>query len=187
MIRQVTHTSSTVLILVAVLDAGTAAAHGRVAMEQDPCMRQVGGSKVHLSTYQPQHAPKAQYCTEIPKEGDTFLVVDLVDQALRNVPIGMRVVKGINGTEDQTVAYIRPSYHPDGVVRGEARLDEGLYMVTITAEGQNLLRYQYLLRVHMIDYSRFMLSAVGLLLLAMLAYKLLRSTWLRSWWSALRS
>ncbi|MEK6619319.1 MAG: hypothetical protein AABY90_11550, partial [Nitrospirota bacterium] len=85
-------------------------------------MRRVGGSMVHFSAYQPQFKPKAQYCTEIPDEGDTFLVVDLVDPALRNVPVGLRVLEGINGTEDQTVAYLRPSYHPDGVVRGEARL-----------------------------------------------------------------
>ena len=146
---------------------------------------------VHFSAYQPQYEPKAQYCTEIPKEGDTLLVVDLVDPALRNVPVGVRVVEGINGTEDQTVAYLRPSYHPDGVVRGEARLDKGLYMVIITAEGRNPLRYQYPLRVQMIDYSRLARSTVGpligLLLLALLAHKLMRSKRLRSWWSSLRS
>ena len=189
MIRQVTQAGSTVLMLVAVLDPGAAAAHGSVAMEEDLCMRRVGGSMVHFSTYQPQHAPKAQYCTEIPKEGDTFLVVDLVDQALRNVPIGMRVVKGINGTEDQTVAYWRPVSHPDGVVRGEARLDKGLYKLIITAEG--LSPSYYLLRVQMIDYSKLARSAVGpltgLLLLALVVYELRKSKRVRSWWSSLRS
>ncbi len=191
MIRQVTQAGSSVLILVAALYAGEAAAHGRMAIEEDLCVRRVGGSMVHFSAYQPQYEPKAQYCTEIPKEGDTFLVVDLVDPWLRNEPVGVRVVEGINGTEDQTVAYLRPSYHPDGVVRGEARLDKGLYMVIITAEGRNPLRYQYPLRVQMIDYSRLARSTVGpligLLLLALLAYELTKSKRLRSWWSSLRS
>lgn len=193
MIRQVTQAGSTVLILVAALYSGAAAAHGRVAIEEDPCMRRVGGSMVHFSAYQPQHAPSAQYCTEIPKEGDTVLVVDLVDQALRNEPVGVRVVRGLNETEekDQTVAYWRPVNHPDGVVRGEAWLDEGLYRLIITAEGRNPLRYQYPLRVQMIDYSRLARSAVGpligLLLLALLAYELKKSKRLRSWWSSLRS
>ena len=40
----------------------------------------------------------------------------------------------------QTVADVRPSHHPDGVVSGETTLDEGLYRVIITAEGQNPLR-----------------------------------------------
>jgi hypothetical protein len=155
----------------------------------------VGESVVHFSAYQPQYELKAQYCTEIPKTGETFMVVDLVDPALRNVPVGMRVVKGvdgtIDGTEAQTVADWRPSHHPDGVVRGEAKLEEGLYRVIITAEGKNPSRHQYLLRVQMIDYQKLVLSVVeplvGLLILAWLAYKIVKSKWLRSWWSVLRS
>jgi len=108
MIRQVTWAGATVLILVAALYPGAAAAHGDAPMEQDPCMRRAGESVVHFSSYQPQYELKAQYCTEIPKTGETFLVVDLVDPALRNVPVGMRIVKGIDGATDgkeaQTVA-----------------------------------------------------------------------------------
>jgi len=195
MIRQVTWAGATILILVAVLNPGAAAAHGGADLEADPCARWVGKSVVHFSSYQPQYELKAQYCTEIPKTGETFLVVDLVDPALRNVPVGMRIVKGvdgtIDGTEAQTVADWRPSHHPDGVVRGEAKLDEGLYRVIISAEGKNPLRYQYLLRVQMIDYQKLVLSVVeplvGLLLLAWLMYKIVKSKWLRSWWSVLRS
>jgi len=195
MIRQVTWAGATVLILVAALYPGAAAAHGDAPMEQDPCMRRAGESVVHFSSYQPQYELKAQYCTEIPKTGETFLVVDLVDPALRNVPVGMRIVKGIDGATDgkeaQTVADWRPSHHPDGVVRGEAKLDEGMYQVIITAEGKNPSRYQYLLRVQMIDYSKIVSRAlgplVGLLLLALLVYKIVKSKWLRSWWSVLRS
>jgi hypothetical protein len=195
MIRQVTWAGSTVLVLVAALYPGAAAAHGDAPIEADPCARRVGESVVHFSTYQPQYELKAQYCTEIPKTGETFMVVDLVDPALRNVPVGMRVVKGvdgaIDGTEAQTVADWRPSHHPDGVVRGEAKLDEGLYRVIITAEGKNPSRYQYLLRVQMIDYQKLVLSVVEplvvLLLLAWLVYKIVKSKWLRSWWSVLRS
>ena len=189
--RHVTRAGSMVLLLVAALYPGAAAAHGGADLEVDPCVRWVGESAVHFSTYQPQHALKAQYCTEIPKTGETFLVVDLVDPALRNVPVGMRVVKGIDGTEAQTVADWRPSHHPAGVISGETNLDEGLYRVIITAEGRNPLRYQYLLRVQMIDYSKILASVVGplmgLLLCAWLAYKIARSKRLRGWWSVLRS
>ena len=195
MIRQVTWAGATLLILVAALFPGVAAAHGDAPPDADPCSRRMGESLVHFSAYQPQYELKAQYCTEIPKIGETFMVVDLVDPALRNVPVGMRVVKGvdgtIDGTEAQTVADWRPSHHPDGVVRGEAKLDEGLYRVIITAEGRNPLRYQYLLRVQMIDYQKLVLSVVEplvvLLLLAWLLYKVVKSKWLRSWWSVLRS
>ncbi|HEV8327902.1 MAG TPA: hypothetical protein VGQ08_10485 [Nitrospiraceae bacterium] len=195
MMRQVTGAGSIVLILVAALyHPDSAPAHGDASGEDDPCNRRVGERMVHFSAYQPQYELKDQYCTEIPKEGDTFLVVDLVDPALRSEPVGMRVAKGngSNEAESQIVAEVRPSSHPDGVLRGEVRLDEGLYTVTIAAEKQNLMRRpQYLLRVHMIDYQKLVRTVaaplIGVLLLALLLYKLVRSKWLRSWWAAPRS
>jgi len=195
MIRQVTRAGSMLLIVVVALyHPGVAAAHGTASGEDDPCLRRVGERVVHFNAYQPQYELKDQYCTDIPKEGDTFLVVDLVDPALRNEPVGMRVVKGngSNEAEGEIVADIRPSTHPDGVLRGEVRLDEGLYTVTIATEKQNLMkRPQYLLRVHMTDYQQLVRTVVvpllGMLLMAWLGYKLLQSTWLRKWWAVLRS
>ena len=195
MIRQVTRAGLMVLILLAALDhSGVASAHGTTSGEDDPCLRRVGERLVHFSAYQPQYELKGQYCTDIPKEGDTFLVVDLVDPALRNELIGMRVMKG-NGSkesEDQIVADIRPSTHPDGVLRGEVRLDEGLYTVTISAEKQNLMkRPQYLLRVNMIDYQKLIRTmtgpAIGVLVIALIGYILIRSKWLRNWWAVRRT
>ena len=195
MIRQVTRAGLMVLILLAALDhSGVAFAPGTTSGEDDPCLRRVGERLVHFSAYQPQYELKGQYCTDIPKEGDTFLVVDLVDPALRNELIGMRVMKG-NGSkesEDQIVADIRPSTHPDGVLRGEVRLDEGLYTVTISAEKQNLMkRPQYLLRVNMIDYQKLIRTmtgpAIGVLVIALIGYILIRSKWLRNWWAVRRT
>lgn len=195
MMRHMTWAGTTVLLLVAALyHPGKAAAHGATSGEDDPCLRRVGERVVHFSAYQPQYELKDQYCTDIPKEGDTFLVVDLVDPALRNEQVGMRVMKGngSNEADDQIVADIRPTTHPDGVLRGEVRLDEGLYTVTISAEKQNLMRRpQYLLRVHMTDYQKLVSTVgvplFGVLLAAWLLYKLARSKWVRKWWAAPRS
>ena len=192
MIRHVTGAGTVMLVLMAALSYPCiAAAHDGSDMEQDPCMRLAGESMVHFSAYQPQYELKEQYCTEIPQEGDTFLVVDLVDPALRTEPVGMRVIRGTgkNEAEGELVADISPIFHPDGVLRSEVRLDEGLYTVTIASEKQNLLkRPQYLLRVHMIDYQKLVLSIagplVGVPLFGWLAYKLIRSKWVRSWWTA---
>ena len=125
--RHMTRAGATVLLLVAALYPGAAAAHEGADLEVDPCVRWVGESAVHFNAYQPQYELKAQYCTDIPKTGETFLVVDLVDPALRNVPIGMRIVKGngSNEAEAQTVADWRPSHHPDGVVSGETTSGRG--------------------------------------------------------------
>jgi len=169
-----------------------AAAHGAVSGEDDPCLRRVGEKVVHFNAYQPQHQLREQYCTDIPQAGDTFLVVDLVDPAWRTEPIGMRIVKGFSGIDGEIVAEIRPSPHPDGVLRGEVSLEEGVYTVTIATENQNLMkRPQYLLRVHMTDYQQLAQTVVvpllGLLLATWLGYKLIRSKWLRNWWTVLRS
>jgi hypothetical protein len=193
MIKQVTWAAATMLLLVAALYPGAAVAHEGADLEVDPCVRWVGESAVHFNAYQPQYELKAQYCTDIPKTGETFLVVDLVDPALRTAPVGLRIVKGSgnNEGEAQMVADWRPSHHPTGVVSGEATLDEGLYRVIVTVEGRNPLRYQYLLRVQMIDYQKLVSSVavplIGILLCAWLGYKLLQSKWLRNWWSVLRS
>jgi len=178
-------------ILTAALYAGAAGAHGKESMEEDSCTRRIGESLVHLSAYQPQFDASAQYCTEIPKGGETYLVVDLVDQALREMPIGLRVIKGTSETEDETVSLLKPSYRPDGVIRGETSLDQGLYTVIITAEGRPPLRYQYPLRVQMINYAHIFRTAVGpligLLLLALLGYKLMKSDRVQRWRSSRRS
>lgn len=181
-------TGAALLCLLAALYAGAAGAHGKESMEEDSCVRRIGENIVHLSAYQPQHDPVAQYCTEIPKVGDTYLVVDLVDPAMRDMPIGMRVVRGTSETDDETVSYLGPTHHPDGVIKGETVLDQGLYTVFITAEGTPPLRYQYPLRVQMINYANIFRTAVGpliaLLLLGLLGYKLMKSERVKRWRSS---
>lgn len=191
MMRHVMRASATVLLFGAILyHPGMATAHGTATGDQDPCLRRAGERLIHFSAYQPQYQLKDQYCTDIPKAGDTVLVVDLVDSELRNEPVGMRVMKttGSTDTEGEIVADVRPSTHPDGVLRGEVRLDEGLYTVTIASETQNLMRRpQYHLRVQAVDYSAIVRSTVGpligVLLWAWVLYKLVRSKWLREWWA----
>jgi hypothetical protein len=184
--------ATALLLGAALFHPGVVMAHGTVSGEDDPCLRRVGEKVVHFNAYQPQYELREQYCTDIPQTGDTFLVVDLVDPTWRTEPVGMRIVKGSSGTDGEIVAEIRPSPHPDGVLRGEVRLDEGVYTVTIATEKQNLMkRPQYLLRVHMTNYQQLMRTVAvplfGVLLVAWLGYKFLRSTWLRKWWAVRRS
>jgi hypothetical protein len=166
------------LAVLAILLPGVAGAHGNVSIEEDLCVQRVGGNLVHFNAYQPQNEAKAQYCTDIPGEGDTFLVVDLLDPGLRNLPVGIRIVRGLSETaEDQTVAYWPPATHLDGVVRGQATLAKGLYTLIISPEGFS--PSSYLLRVQQIDYGQLARKAIGpltvLLLLALIGYELSKS------------
>jgi hypothetical protein len=186
MIKRAIQAGASALVLAAAIYSSGAAAHGRVAMEEDTCMRRLGdNSMVHLSAYQPQHEPSDQYCTDIPKQGNTFLVVDLVDPALRDIPIAMRVVRGTSELDGETVTYVHPSYHPDGVIRGETSLDKGHYTLLIEGQAVPPVRYQYPLRVEMINYAKTFRAAVwpliGMLLLTFLGYRIMQSKRVQAW------
>jgi len=178
-------------ILVMALYTSTAGAHGKVAMEDDSCMRRIGENMIHLSAYQPQVDEGGHYCTDIPKAGSAVLVIDLVDPELRDMPIGVKVIKGSIASEGETIANTRPALYQDGVISMKSALDQGKYLVLVTAEGVPPLNYEYHLRVEMINYADVFRAtigpAVGLLLTTILGYKLIRSRRLREWLASRRA
>jgi len=190
-VRQIAQTGTAVFALVMALYAGTAGAHGKVAMEEDSCMRRIGENMIHLSTYQPQVNEEGHYCTEIPKAGNAILVIDLVDPALREMPIGVKVMKGSKAGEGDTVTNLHPTMYQDGVISTQSPLEQGKYLVQITAEGVPPLNYEYHLRVEMINYAEVFRAAigpaVGLLLTTILGYKLIRSRRFRDWLATRRA
>ena len=190
MTRQMT-AGTAVFILVMALYTSTAGAHGKVAMEDDSCMRRIGENMIHLSAYQPQVDEGGHYCTDIPKAGSAVLVIDLVDPELRDMPIGVKVIKGSIASEGETIANARPALYQDGVISMKSALDQGKYLVLVTAEGVPPLNYEYHLRVEMINYADVFRAAigpaVGLLLTTILGYKLIRSRRFRDWIATRRS
>lgn len=100
------------------------------------------------------------------------------------------MIKGVSeATEEETIADWPPMIHPDGVLRGEAKLAKGLYRVIITPEGFS--PSSYLLRVQQIDYANVAKTAIGpltvLLLLIVIGYEVSKSTRVRSWWVSSRA
>ena len=191
MVRQITKAGIAVTLLAMALHAGTAGAHGKVTMEEDSCMRRVGENMIHLSTYQPQVDEDGHYCTDIPHAESTILVIDLVDPSLRDMPIGMKIIRGNKADEGEAVANIRPALYQDGVISTQSILDQGKYLIQITAEGIPPLNYEYHLRVEMINYAEVFRASigpvVGLLLTTILGYKLIRSRRFRDWIATRRS
>lgn len=191
MVRQVAQTGIAVLILVMALYTNTVGAHGKVAIEEDSCMRRIGENMIHLSTYQPQVDEEGHYCTEIPKAGNAILVIDLVDPALREMPISVKVMQGSKAGEGEAITNLRPAMYQDGVISTQSQLAQGKYLVMITAEGVPPLNYEYHLRVEMINYAEVFRAAigpaVGLLLTTILGYKLIRSRRFREWLATRRT
>jgi hypothetical protein len=166
--RQILSAITVCAVILTLFYAGTVVAHESVSPEDDVCVRQVGENLVRLSAYQPQNNLFGQSCEEIPAAGETYLVVDLLDKAMRSMPVGLKIFRG-DANEGEAIAQVNASYHPDGVISGVSKLEKGLYSVVVTAEGVPPLNYYYQLRVEMTDYGAivryWIVPIIGMLLL----------------------
>tara|TARA_R110000782_G_scaffold79264_1_gene157614 strand:- start:117 stop:788 length:672 start_codon:yes stop_codon:yes gene_type:complete len=182
--RRASKIGAAILVLIAALYTGAVFAHGKEALEDDSCMRRIGENMIHLSVYQPQVDEAGHYCTDIPASGNTVLVVDLVDPLLREVPIGVKLIRG-SSEEGDVIANIRTDIYADGVINTQQVLDEGRHVLVITADGMPPLKYLYHLRVEMINYADVFRATigpvVGLLLTMLIGYKLFKSKRFKNW------
>jgi len=87
-----------------------------VEIEEGTCVRRVGGilAYFNFNAYQPKHDVKTAYCTHIPGEADTFIVLGLTAPGLRTMSVGVRILKALsNGAEGQTLASWPIKIHQD--------------------------------------------------------------------------
>lgn len=91
----------------------------------DPCRRQLGASLLHLTLYQPQFDPDAEYCDEVPRSGKTIVVVDVTAGELRATPMSLEVIASTESGESRTVLSVPPKIYERGVVDTEVILKEG--------------------------------------------------------------
>lgn len=190
MLKRVKQLGAAVLLFVAALYTSAVFAHGKETLEEDSCMRNIGDNMIHLSVYQPQVDITGHYCTDIPATGNTVLVVDLVEPQLREIPIGIKLVRGGREEDGEVLAEIRAAVYEDGVISTQQVLEEGRHLLVITADGMPPLKYLYQLRVDMINYAEVFRATigptVGLLLLTLISYKLFKSKRFRNWMATRR-
>src|SRR4030088_1340590 len=93
MLRAGSHLLSYIILTIAVgcLWTGVADAHP-FGGPNDPCEKKVGTSLIHITLYQPQFDPDAEYCDKVPRAGNTVLVVDVLGDELRQLPLGVQVL-----------------------------------------------------------------------------------------------
>src|SRR5208337_3783791 len=99
----------------------TAWAH-RFGGPHDPCERRVGASLVHITLYQPQFDPDAEYCDVVPRSGNTVIVVDVLGDDLRRVPIGLQVVASGESHAPLTILRVEPKVYRRGVADAQVVL-----------------------------------------------------------------
>jgi hypothetical protein len=91
----------------------------------DPCRRQLGASLLHLTLYQPQFDPDAEYCDEVPREGKTILVVDVTAGELRQIPMSLEVVAAGDPGQPRTILSVPPKIYERGIADTEVTLNAG--------------------------------------------------------------
>ena len=87
-----------------------------VEIEEGTSVRRVGGILAHFTfnAYQPKHDVKTAYCTHIPGEADTFIVLGLSAPGLRTMSVRVKILKALsNAAEGQTLASGPTKIHQD--------------------------------------------------------------------------
>jgi hypothetical protein len=79
--------------LALIMAAGEATAHGGLSMEKDDCKLRIGPYLMHFTGYQPQADYSKEFCEDIPSTGFTIIVLDFVDDPLRDLATEVRIVK----------------------------------------------------------------------------------------------
>jgi hypothetical protein len=157
--------------LVAALFANTAVyAHGGVSIEFDTCVLQIGSYRMHLTGYQPETSGGEEFCEDIPATGNAIIVLDYVDDALRGMMTGVRVIEKDSWTaaqspsgDDQakTILDVPPKLYKAGSVKIERRFDKPGYFVgflTAEKEGQEKLVSRFPFSV---GYGKGAMSTAG--------------------------
>lgn len=117
-----------------------AAAHGGLSMDEDTCRLKIGMYFMHFTGYQPELTGAREFCEDIPKTGHIVVTMDMIDEALRTMPISVRIIRD-TGDESQldrlTVMYVAPRLYPNGSVSFEHMFAEPGKFVGLVAAGEN--------------------------------------------------
>ena len=118
--------------------AGGASAHGGVRLEQDECVIKIGPNTMHFIGYQ-RAGEEQEFCEDIARTGPTVIALSAVSPDLRDMAIGIRVVKDVEEAKESanldavTVAYYPPKVYRNGIMTFEHDFKEpGKYVGIVT-------------------------------------------------------
>jgi cytochrome oxidase Cu insertion factor (SCO1/SenC/PrrC family) len=155
------------MLTVGWLMQGTALAH-RFGGPNDPCERKFGTSLIHITLYQPQFDPDAEYCDRVPRAGSTVLVVDVLGDDLRRLPLGVQVLPDGAPGHRQALLSIPPKIYRRGVADAQVILDSGEAYVTQISLGEGSAQQILSFPVRVASWYRPLLMP-ALLVVAVLA------------------
>ena len=92
-------------------------AHGGLSMDQDKCKLTLGRYQMHFAGYQ-LDAQRSEFCEDIPHVAETIIVLDAVDEVLRDMPIEVIIARrGASANEPGATEYsLPPQVYPKGTL-----------------------------------------------------------------------
>jgi len=115
-----------------------AQAHGGVKLEQDECVMQLGPNTLHFIGYQ-RSGEEQEFCQDIAQTGPTVIALSAVSPELRDMAIGVRVVKDVGEATEKanldaiTIVNIEPKVYRNGILTFEHNFkDAGRYVALVT-------------------------------------------------------
>jgi hypothetical protein len=128
-------------LFAAVFIAGEANAHGGLSMEKDYCKLRIGTYVMHFTGYQPADGYRKEFCEDIPSTGATIVVLDFIDDVLRDLPVAVRIIQDDgNGhdLESATVFHVPPKTYPMGTFSFDYQFQQpGNYVGLVTVGDGN--------------------------------------------------
>jgi hypothetical protein len=153
--------------------AGAATAHGSLTMDQDRCVLRLGKMLIHFAGYQPDKERTTEFCEDIPNVGRTVVVLDFVDDKLRDIPIEVRIIRD-DGTMDDhgkpAVLSVPAKLYPTGTLTFSHTFDApgkfvGLVMASSTPSTTSMSMARFPFSVGTAGakaWTRYTLLAAGL-------------------------
>lgn len=122
-----------------------ASAHGGLSMDEDMCKLRLGPYYMHFTGYLVDASrPNTEFCEDIPATGRAIIVLDALDQALRDTPIKVQIMTeaGAGSASDtsvaaRTVAELPAKVYPAGSVSLEYTFDQPGRFVGVVTAGDN--------------------------------------------------
>jgi len=158
-------------LLASVLMSSQANAHGGLSMEKDYCKLRIGPYFMHFTGYQPQRDAAKEFCEDIPATGATIIVLDFVDEVLKDLPVEIRIARDSANEADLdrvTLYRLPPRLYPTGSLSLDFQFDEpGNYVGLVSAgSGDQKVSARFPFSVGTTRYLRLPL-AMGLLVVGL--------------------
>ncbi|MGJ0427534.1 hypothetical protein [Methylocystis sp.] len=104
------------------------------------CSAQMGPNVITFTFYQPTQS-RSQFCEDVPETGPTTIVVDTMQDELRDMMVEIRIVEAASNGDDESApneAYLPPAHFQTGVIQLEHDFKEkGDYVALVRARSED--------------------------------------------------